>query len=138
MDPQGVSLLDARTQVAEETWPVVCEDSGGWMSNGAGFACNMGAMTPEERGRYGVLREKLETSVCGVVEFENGYLLRFFSGMISMEEMGEWVELEEKCCPFFGLGVETGVGEGAIGLRITGGEGIKEFIRAEFAGVKFG
>jgi hypothetical protein len=98
----------------------------------------MGAMTPEERSRYSVLREKLEASVCAVAEMENGYLLRFFSGMIALEEMAEWVEFEEKCCPFFGLGVETAIDEGVIGLRITGAEGIKEFIRAEFAGVKFG
>ena len=107
------------------------------MSDGLGFACNMSAMTLEERARYGVIREKLEKAVCAVLELENGYLFRLFSGVVSLEEMAEWIEYEEKCCPFFGLGVETGLDEGPIGLRVTGAAGIKEFIRAEFAAVKF-
>ncbi len=107
------------------------------MSDGTGFACNMGDMTSEQRARYAVLRGKLEAAVCAVVELENGYLFRFFSGVMSLEEMAEWVEYEEKCCPFFGLGVETGVEEGPIGLRITGGVGVKQFIRGEFGSVRF-
>jgi hypothetical protein len=49
-------------------------------------------------------------------------------------EIAEWVDLEARCCPFldFGLGVR-GKGTGSVALALTGGPGVKEFLKMEFA-----
>jgi hypothetical protein len=101
------------------------------------FACNMNAMTTDERSRYDALRHRLEAAVDGVVEMENGYTFQLRRGALSLAEIGEWVEYEQKCCPFFGLGIEAGPERGPVGVRVTGREGVKEFIRLEFAAVNF-
>jgi hypothetical protein len=107
------------------------------MKERTGFCCNIHAMSEAERGRYSVLRGRLEQGVDGVEEIENGYMFRLRSGALSLDEMGEWVEYEQKCCPFFGLGIETDLPRGPIALRVAGKSGVKEFIRMEFAGIKF-
>ena len=101
------------------------------------FACNMNAMTKEERARYDVLRRKLEQAVERVEELENGYTFRLRDASISLEDLAQWVEYEQKCCSFFGLGVEASPQKGPIALRVTGEPGVKDFIRMEFAGIQF-
>jgi hypothetical protein len=101
------------------------------------FCCNVHAMSEAERGRYSVLRGRLEQGVDGVEEIENGYMFQLRSGALSLDEIEEWVEYEQKCCPFFRLGIETDLQRRRIALRVTGKSGVKEFIRMEFAGIKF-
>ena len=107
------------------------------MTHAPQFACNMNAMTKEERARYDVLRRSLEQAVERVEELENGYTFRLRDASILLEEVAEWVEYEQKCCSFFGLGVEAAPLKGPIALRVTGEPGVKEFIRMEFAGIRF-
>ena len=97
----------------------------------------MNAMIKEERARYDVLRRKLEQAVERAEELENGYVFRLRAASISLEEVAQWVEYEQKCCPFFGLGVEAAPQKGPIVLRVTGEPGVKDFIRMEFAGIRF-
>ena len=105
------------------------------MTAGGGFCCDMKAMTREERGRYKVLRAKLEAAVVSVREMADGYRLQLRGEGISAEELAEWIEFEKKCCPFFTLEMSQ-EGESRE-LRITGGEGVKDFVRAEFTAIRF-
>jgi hypothetical protein len=107
------------------------------MNERTAFCCNIHAMSEAERRRYDVLRGKLEQGVARVDELENGYVFRLRSGALSLDEMGEWVEYEQKCCPFLGLDMDTGLPRGPLALRVTGEPGVKEFIRMEFVGIKF-
>ena len=102
------------------------------MGGESGFACNLRAMNGEERSRYALLRAKLQAAVDEITEVENGFEFRLTPGAVSTAEIAEWVEYEEKCCPFLGLGIATGLEQGPIGVRITGETGVKEFIWAEF------
>jgi hypothetical protein len=101
----------------------------------SGFCCDMEAMTPEERGRYEILRGKIETAVISVVELPDGYGLRLRDGGISAEELVEWIGFEQKCCPFFMLTASEQAG--SLILLITGRTGVKDFIRAEFNAIRF-
>jgi hypothetical protein len=105
------------------------------MSESAGFCCDMTAMTREERGRYEILRGKLEAAAVGVEELADGYALRLGASAIAAEELEEWTSFEKKCCPFLTLTTE-GHGE-TMRLGITGRTGVKEFIRAEFGAIRF-
>jgi hypothetical protein len=100
-----------------------------------GFCCDMSAMTHEERGRYEILRAKLEAAVISVAELGDGYGLRLRDGAIGAEELVEWIGFEQKCCPFFTLTASEQ--SGSLILLITGPTGVKDFIRAEFSAIQF-
>jgi hypothetical protein len=51
-------------------------------------------------------------------------------------ELEEWMRYEKRCCSFFELEIEA-EGEDAS-LMLTGPEGVKAFIRAEFVALKIG
>lgn len=96
------------------------------------FYCNSKALTPEERARHKQLTEKLMAVRKEIVETPKGYEFQFSPKSISLAELAEWVSAESKCCPFFDFHIDL-EGEGSLlCLRLTGEEGIKPFIRAEF------
>ena len=43
-----------------------------------------------------------------------------------------FVAEERQCCPFFTFEMEQARDQGPVWLRVTGSDGVKEFIRAEF------
>jgi hypothetical protein len=90
----------------------------------------MNAVTRTERTRYSELREKLEGAVDEVSELEDGYTFPLRPGGIGFEAIAEWIGYERKCCPF--LVFLTGTERGRLLLRVTGEEGVEEFVRAEF------
>jgi len=97
------------------------------------FYCNTKALTPEERARHKQLGEKLTAARKEIVELPKGYEFQFSPKNITIAELAEWVSAESKCCPFFNFHIDL-EGEGSLlCLRLTGEEGIKAFIRAEFA-----
>jgi uncharacterized protein HemX len=96
------------------------------------FYCNTKALTPEERARHKQLTEKLMAARREIVETEKGYEFQFSPKNISLAELSEWVVAESKCCPFFDFHLDLEKEGTLLCLRLTGEEGIKAFIRAEF------
>jgi hypothetical protein len=96
------------------------------------FYCNTKALTPEERARHKQLSEKLAAERKEIVETEKGYEFQFSPSDISLAELTEWVAAESKCCPFFDFHIDVEREGKLFCLRLTGEEGIKSFIRAEF------
>ena len=47
--------------------------------------------------------------------------------------IAEFMSMEHRCCPFFRLTLEAEAGHDPLALRITGADGVKDFIRAELA-----
>jgi len=96
------------------------------------FYCNIKALTLEERARHKSLTEKLMAVRKEIVETEKGYEFQYSPTDVSLAELAEWVGAESKCCPFFDFHIDL-EREGKLAcLRLTGEEGIKAFIRAEF------
>jgi hypothetical protein len=96
------------------------------------FACNMSAMSPEQRHRYDALLADLAHAWETRREIANGYEFTVDLGQLPFVEIAEWIALEARCCPFFTFGLETGGESASATLRLTGEDGVKEFIRAEF------
>jgi hypothetical protein len=92
------------------------------------FACDMNALTPDQRRRHGELAMMLRPAVVEFIELPNGYAARVSAGMDP--EITEFCRLERLCCPFFDLDLQQD--DGASLLSITGPGDIKPFIRAEF------
>jgi hypothetical protein len=91
------------------------------------FACNLKALTPEQRTRHAKLTRDLLAGVWERRELPDGYAFRVHA---ALSDVGEWIALERKCCPFFRFRLEV-AGEDEW-LSIQGTEGVKQFIAAEF------
>ena len=96
------------------------------------FYCNTKALTPEERAHHKQLGDKLMAARKAIVETDRGYEFQFGPQDATLAELADWVVAESKCCPFFDFHIDLENEGKLICLRLTGEEGIKQFIRAEF------
>ena len=96
------------------------------------FYCNIKALTQEERAHHKQLSDKLWAARNAVVETEKGYEFQFRPQKVTLAELADWVVAESKCCPFFDFHMDLENEGKLICLRLTGEEGVKQFIRAEF------
>lgn len=97
------------------------------------FACNRMALTAEERKRhFDELSPALWALRTSVRELPDGYEFVFPGDSKTYQLLEEWVSGERRCCPFFDIDLRSGREGGALSLRLTGREGVKQFIRADF------
>lgn len=96
------------------------------------FNCNLKALNPDERTHQTQLSHKLMAARTAIVESQKGYEFQFSPANVSLSELTDWVAAESKCCPFFDFHVDLENKGTLLCLRLTGEEGIKQFIRAEF------
>ena len=96
------------------------------------FFCNTKALTGEEQARHKQLSDKLMAARKEIVESEKGYEFQYSPADVSVAEVAEWVAAESKCCPFFDFHIDLENQGKLVCLRLTGEEGVKTFIRAEF------
>ena len=96
------------------------------------FFCNTKALAPEERAHHKQLSEKLMAVRKEIVETEKGYEFQFSPQNVTLAELADWVLAESKCCSFFDFHIDLENEGKLICLRVTGEEGIKQFIRTEF------
>ncbi len=102
------------------------------MTTQSKFYCNRNALNPTERAHHKQLTDKLLATRTNIVETEKGYEFQFSPSTISIAELADWVAAEGKCCEFFDFHIDLERQGSLLCLRLTGEEGIKAFIRAEF------
>jgi hypothetical protein len=120
------------TPVAARDSAIAARQEKGLVTVQGKFYCNIKALTPAERVRHRELSEKLIAIRKEVVETEKGYEFQYSPSEVSLAELAEWVVAEAKCCPFFDFHIDLEREGALLCLRLTGEEGIKAFIRAEF------
>lgn len=96
------------------------------------FFCNLKALTATEREEHQRLSMLLAGSILRTVEIADGYAFEVDSRRVSMKDLATWTEFEQRCCPFFDFILEWRRENGPMTLRLTGRDGVKQFIRAEF------
>ena|ERR1700737_2361702 len=96
------------------------------------FTCNMSAIPAETRPAYNKLTEIIIRAVEDRRELSDGYSFRFSREQIKADQLIAWIDLEKKCCPFFGFEIHWEKENGPLSLHLTGEEGVKPFIEAEF------
>jgi hypothetical protein len=97
------------------------------------FACDRMALNPEERKRhFDELGPQLRELRKGVRELSDGYEFEFPSDKKTYALLNEWAVGERYCCPFFDISIRADRESGPVWLRLTGREGTKQFIRADF------
>jgi hypothetical protein len=96
------------------------------------FACNLKALTPAERATHRQLTERLLPAVRGTREIAEGYVFELDARQVAIADLAAWVDFERRCCPFFDFHLEWRRENGPVTLQLTGREGVKAFIQAEF------
>ena len=96
------------------------------------FYCNIKALTPAEKARHKELGDKMMKARSATIETPNGYEFQFSPKDVSLAELAEWAVAESKCCPFFDFHIDLEREGTLVCLRLTGSEGVKAFLRAEF------
>jgi hypothetical protein len=97
------------------------------------FACRLDALTPHERARHATLTQELLASARWVQEIPRGYAFRFPDDRALSRHLVEWVALERRCCPFLEFEILLGLEGEPVILRLTGEQGVREFLAAELA-----
>jgi len=97
------------------------------------FFCDRTALTPEQRKRQQELGKILRSSVLGVQELPDGFEFEFPFNPPNYQALTEFTPLERACCPFFDISIRLEREGGKLWWRLTGREGVKQFIRAEFS-----
>ena len=101
--------------------------------NAPAFACDLTALSAEERKLHAATTEEVFAAVQEVRELSDGYALRLPGESATLLKAAAFIANERLCCPFFTFALEVEPEGGPLWLRLTGGDGIKQFIQAELA-----
>jgi len=102
------------------------------MTHAAPFACNMNALSAEQRTQHSRLAALLRVALIAARELTDGYEFEFPFDAQTYEALTQITPLEHACCPFFSIVIRLEPGE-SLSWQLTGREGVKQFIRAEFS-----
>jgi hypothetical protein len=95
------------------------------------IACNLPESELVERAYE--LKGELFSGCAEIRELEDGYAFRFPGDELWANRLLSFIISERKCCPFLTFELVFEVTEGPIWVRLRGSEGVKEFIKANFA-----
>jgi hypothetical protein len=95
------------------------------------LACNLGALTAAERHEHTALTGKLFAAVTKRSDIRGGYAFQLDRKRVSVAEVGQWVALEKRCCPFFDFRFQFDRNGGPMTLSLSGRDGVRKFIVAE-------
>lgn len=107
------------------------------VTEGPAIACDLTAIAPEQRGQHISAMEQLFALVQETRELPNGYAFRLPQEPDMWLRAAELIANERLCCPFFGFALELEPDGGPLWLKLTGGEGVKQFIQTVSSPVDF-
>lgn len=121
--------LKARQKVMTNTEAVITPARG--RADDTPFACNMQAISAEERPRHIEVTGRMRQAIKEVKDLPDGYSFRFDASRPNVMLVSEFISRERDCCPFFTFELVAERDEGPLWLSLRGREGVKEFIVAE-------
>lgn len=95
------------------------------------LACDLKAIEPGRRARHHANTQQLFAAVQERQELPDGYAFRFAAGPDLIPRLAEFINLERLCCPFFNFALIVEPEDGPIWLKLTGRDGVKQFLLAE-------
>ncbi len=88
-------------------------------------------MDQEQRKRHSILARDLLLKHLEMKELPDGYAFRFPNDRVLFTGLSELATLERLCCPFLTITLELQRDQGPTWLKLTGNDGVKDFLRAE-------
>jgi hypothetical protein len=95
------------------------------------FVCDLNALNEEQRRRHQEVLAQLQMTVEEVQELPDGFAYRHAANNETLLLIGEFIALESLCCPFLDFTLVAEHECGPVWLRLTGPDGVKQFLRAE-------
>jgi len=96
------------------------------------LVCNPGALSPLQREQLESSARRLLEQVQETRQLVNGLGFRFPSQPALLVEIAEFIGRESLCCPFLDFTLEVRPAGGPVWLQLTGADGTKQFLQAEF------
>lgn len=94
------------------------------------LACDLTAIPSSVREEHVVTAPQLFQTAQEVQELSNGYAFRFLNEPGKFMAIAKYIENERLCCPFFNFELEVKPDGGALWLRLTGNQGVKELLQS--------
>jgi MerR family copper efflux transcriptional regulator len=94
------------------------------------IACNPNAIPADMREQWVETGMHVYASVQEVQEMPDGYRFRLPPDSAMLLKVAEYITKERLCCPFIRFEIEIEPNNGPLWLRLTGGEGVKEYMRS--------
>lgn len=102
------------------------------------IACDAHALAPSEQAYWvNEIVPKLYSQVQEIRELPNGWLWRLPNTQEVLTLVAQDLNIERLCCPFVRYTLELEPHHGPFWLRMTGEEGVKEFLRMSFEGANY-
>lgn len=95
------------------------------------LVCNLSALDTAQRERHQANTRQFFGSVKQIEELPDGYVFIWPAEASTILNAADFITLERLCCPFFDFALEIKSEDGPLRLRLTGREGVKQFILAE-------
>jgi hypothetical protein len=96
------------------------------------FVCDLLAVNAAERPRYKELVKRVREAMHQREEISGGYRFGLDGAAVTLIETAEWMNMERLCCPFLTLQLSASGNSADWVLTLTGAEGIKPLLDAEF------
>lgn len=96
------------------------------------IACNITAITPEQRPGHEQNIRQLFSAVTQTQELADGWAFCWSYQDDTLHQLTQFVALEQKCCPFLTFTIIVEPYQQELGLKLTGSAEVKQFITAEF------
>src|SRR5690349_8933175 len=103
--------------------------------NQSPLACDMTVIPADQRPLHLAKSRELFSQIEETRELADGYEFRFADQSNLLKQLADFVSLEKLCCPFLRFDIEVEAESGPVWLRLTGREGVKEFIQEEVSGL---
>src|SRR5687767_6183904 len=102
------------------------------------IVCDPSALTVDQQ-EYWVkeIVPKLYGQVQEIQELPNGWVWRLPATSQVLTLVAEDLNMERLCCPFVNYALEIEPSPGPFWLRMTGGEGVKEFLKMAFESANY-
>ncbi len=97
------------------------------------IACDPNAVPVEQRGHWIATGKHVYASVQAVEDLPDGYRFRLPTDSAMLIQVADYISNERLCCAFLHFAVEVEPNRGPFWLHLTGGPGVKDYIRSVFA-----
>lgn len=95
--------------------------------------CDLTVLSTETRAQIAASMPDIFQTVQKVQELPDGYAFQFPNESGRLITLADFVEHERQCCPFYHFTLEAEPNSGPFWLRMTGDEGVKEFMQTVWA-----
>lgn len=96
-------------------------------------ACDLSALTVQERERHIANTQELFAAVQEVHELADGYALRLPRTSAAIAQVADFIAYDRRCCPFLQFSMVVEPENGQVWLKLTGDSQAKAYLNDEMA-----